>query len=208
MQITDAMVDAAADKLAALDDPFSWLSNKDQNELMRAALSAALSEQTLPVRVEIKELEWSDGAPGTYKEIAESPFGHYSVWEINGTACWSPWKAGSGFIVDGGLEAAKAAAQQDYETRIRSALVDNSHASEAVVEKLRDLLDVALEALDNYSDPTSYTDNNGEQLLADYDVHPGLLARDTASSIRAALSSLRPAEVGSATSSCGTGGGE
>lgn len=56
MQITDAMVDAAADKLAALDDPFSWLSNKDQNELMRAALSAALPEQTLPVRVEAGDI--------------------------------------------------------------------------------------------------------------------------------------------------------
>lgn len=71
----------------------------------------------------IKPLEWVDGAPGSYTEIAESPFGHYSVWEINGTACWSPWKAGSGSIVDGGIEGAKAAAQADFESRILSALI-------------------------------------------------------------------------------------
>lgn len=70
----------------------------------------------------IKQLEWVDGAPGTYKEVADSPFGNYSVWEINGTACWSPWKDGAGSIVDGGIVGAKAAAQADYETRIRAAL--------------------------------------------------------------------------------------
>ncbi|QHJ81417.1 MAG: hypothetical protein [Bacteriophage sp.] len=72
--------------------------------------------------VAVKALKWVEGAPGTYTEIAESPFGHYSVWEINGTACWSPWKQGYGSIVEGGLAGARAAAQSDYEARILSAL--------------------------------------------------------------------------------------
>ncbi|KQS90334.1 hypothetical protein [Rhizobium sp. Leaf386] len=71
----------------------------------------------------IKPLEWADGAPGTYTEIAKSLFGHYSVWEINGTACWAPWKDGAGSIVEGGIVGAKAAAQADYEQRIASALI-------------------------------------------------------------------------------------
>lgn len=82
-----------------------------------------------PANVCVKALEWVEGAPGTYTEIAESPFGHYSVWEINGTACWSPWKAGSGSIVDGGLEGAKAAAQADFASRIMSALSDQPAAA-------------------------------------------------------------------------------
>jgi hypothetical protein len=89
----------------------------------RAATSKPVAEAVkVKPQCTIKPLEWEEGAPGTYKQIAESPFGHYSVWEINGTACWSPWKSGSGAIVDGGLVEAKAAAQADYEQRIMSAL--------------------------------------------------------------------------------------
>lgn len=73
--------------------------------------------------VRVKPLEWVEGAPGTYMEIADSPFGYYSVWEINGTGWWSPWKQGSGSIVEGGIIGAKAAAQADFEQRILSALI-------------------------------------------------------------------------------------
>jgi len=83
---------------------------------------AEKAEEELRTGVKVKPLNWVEGAPGTYKEVAESPFGHYSVWEINGTACWSPWKAGSGSIVDGGINGAKAAAQADFEQRILSSL--------------------------------------------------------------------------------------
>lgn len=137
--VTDEMVEAAivANTRAKLfgGEPRDWV---------RAALEAALSA-VKPVRcrdcdgyncddgcaypgarpapsVAVKALEWVEGDPGTYTEIAESPFGHYSVWEINGTACWSPWKQGYGSIAEGGLAGAKAAAQADYEARILSAL--------------------------------------------------------------------------------------
>lgn len=92
-------------------------------------------KQSAPsVAVKVKPLEWKEGNPGSYTEIAESPFGHYSVWEINGTGCWAPWKQGSGSIVDGGLAGAKAAAQADYEARIRSAV--SAQVQDVAVRKL------------------------------------------------------------------------
>ncbi|WP_454683963.1 hypothetical protein [Ancylobacter moscoviensis] len=48
------------------------------------------------------------------------------------------------------------------------------------------LLKVALEALDNYADPSGYRDNYGEEYTAT-DNHPGSLARNTAARIRSAL---------------------
>lgn len=53
--------------------------------------------------------------------------------------------------------------------------------------RLNGLLDIALETLDGYADPTGYTDNDGEQLPVDADAHPGLLALETATNLRAAL---------------------
>jgi len=50
-----------------------------------------------------------------------------------------------------------------------------------------ELLGKALAALDNYADPTGYTDGNGEQLDANAEVHEGLLAKSVAAEIRAAL---------------------
>lgn len=70
----------------------------------------------------------------------------------------------------------------------------------AEVERLRGLLDVALETLDNYADQTGYTDSNGEQLPADDGAHPGLLAKQTARDLRTALAATRS---GSATEPSG-----
>ncbi len=61
-------------------------------------------------------------------------------------------------------------------------------ASSPAVADLRALLDHALSVLDNYADPTGYTDNNGEQLSADESSHPGILAQECAAETRAALS--------------------
>lgn len=68
----------------------------------------------------------------------------------------------------------------------------------AEVERLRGLLDVALDALDLYSDPTSYLDRDGEPLPADAEIHEGVHAKETASSIRAALAATRSASATSA----------
>jgi hypothetical protein len=52
---------------------------------------------------------------------------------------------------------------------------------------LRGLIDEALTVLDIYADPTGYTDRYGDQVPADAERHEGLLAKDTAAKIRAAL---------------------
>lgn len=69
----------------------------------------------------IKPLEWLEyeRGPGFY---AHSFLGRYSAWEQSGVGHWNA----QGIItqtVPGGLEAAKAAAQADYEARVLSALV-------------------------------------------------------------------------------------
>lgn len=58
----------------------------------------------------------------------------------------------------------------------------------AEIEVLRGLVKQALDVLDGYADPTSYTDVYGEPLPADAKHHEGELAKATAASIRAALS--------------------
>lgn len=72
--------------------------------------------------MKIKNLRWVYGPSGSYTEVAESPFGHYSVWEINGVGCWSPWKQGHGSIAEGGLAGAKVAAQEDFESKVRECI--------------------------------------------------------------------------------------
>ncbi|WP_312418293.1 hypothetical protein [Shinella sp.] len=81
------------------------------------ALTAALSEQQA---VGVKALEWSTNW-GIVK--AETPIGHYYIearrdggFDLRLEYVWSVWASGS--------KMAKAAAQADYEQRIRSALVD------------------------------------------------------------------------------------
>lgn len=82
-----------------------------------------------------------------------------------------------------GVEAA-ATITPLYAAPVRSAIVP----AQDEAERLRALLDIALEALDSYSDPTSYFDSYGDTVPADAEVHEGLHARDTAASIRSALS--------------------
>lgn len=66
--------------------------------------------------------------------------------------------------------------------------VARAETAEARVAQYRGLIDVALEALDNYADPSGYFDSVGEDSYTDGDqYHPGVLAKDTATSIRSAL---------------------
>ncbi|WP_336801694.1 hypothetical protein [Kaistia sp. MMO-174] len=133
--------------------------------------------------VAIKPLEWTQRPPPAHDH---EPFvywaagigGHYKV-EPDGTL----WMAHDAFVWEqyGSQKEAKAAAQADHDRRA-SALVEPAPAV-AVPEVAR----VALAALDNYADPTGYTDSNGEQYEAGEDVHPGLLAKTAAAEIRAIL---------------------
>lgn len=100
-----------------------------------AAISSALSiEQTQPVQV--KALEWRREAP---YHVARVFGGLYAVeaWDGGVTLSGIP---GRRDFKD--IEAAKAAAQQDYETRIRSAIVEvpvvtlSPYEAEKIVKRL------------------------------------------------------------------------
>lgn len=83
-----------------------------------AGFTAALSDQEREVEVKIKPLEWHEADPENY--IARDG---YKVWPHTGGWAWSHFLGGARWIFRS-FEAAKAAAQADYEQRIRSALVD------------------------------------------------------------------------------------
>ncbi|MDG4675818.1 hypothetical protein P9A16_32470 [Shinella sp. 838] len=100
----------------------------------RAALSAALSiEQTQPVAMQVKGLEWSpaEGKPGRDVRAQPDPYHHYTVRHLSDghfdliltTDLGVKYFQGNGVECHSSYSAAKAAAQHDYETRIRSAIV-------------------------------------------------------------------------------------
>ena len=115
MQVTDEMVERAKSSLYGCNgSPLTKVN-------IRAALTAALSaEQTQPVAV--KALEWdqcgrANSEVGTYNIVCIAQGGVFGLWR--------PIDEGSTFPVEKGSEEhCRAAAQSDYESRIRSALVD------------------------------------------------------------------------------------
>lgn len=118
-------------------DPTLWVSPIDLRAWQKSkageiwAWSENLEGQCVPLyaahpalSVAVKDLEWVEGPEGSYMEVSESILGTYRVWEINGMACVS-LEGGPGRIFGATIPDAKAAAQTDYETRIRSALVES-----------------------------------------------------------------------------------
>lgn len=83
------------------------------------ALTAALSDQERAVEVKIKPLEWRQQEPDVF--VAETSLvGVYSIWPQKSVE----WRCSLTEGIFPSSDAAKAAAQADYEQRIRSALVD------------------------------------------------------------------------------------
>ena len=82
------------------------------------ALSAAPGEPCA-----VKSLEWRDGPYATETIVADSIFGQYTAWYIEPHGLWQSPTTHAGTICGNSLSAAKAAAQADYEQRIKSALV-------------------------------------------------------------------------------------
>lgn len=82
---------------------------------------AVLAEQTQQ-GVEVKKLEWEER--GDSSHCAPSHIGHYHIFPGTGFSYDLCGPVGGRLATFKRLEAAKAAAQSDYETRIRSALVD------------------------------------------------------------------------------------
>lgn len=130
MKITYEMVERAARAICVEGgfDPNERMPNdgprwKYYAPNARAALTAALAVQTQQ-GVEVKALEWEDNANFS---IARTTFGDYTV-HCDGS--WTGISPKTRNFLDDGIRrenspaSAKAAAQSDYETRIRSALVD------------------------------------------------------------------------------------
>lgn len=86
------------------------------------ALTAAAPASERGEAVVVKPLEWGPGyTSGSETFYAKTILGMWSVWEIGNGYFRGPTDHG-GTPVPGGIEAAKAAAQADYEARILSAL--------------------------------------------------------------------------------------
>lgn len=120
-EIPDDVMQTAADIVDRINyvvtDPASV--REDIVSALMAERKAALSAAEPSVAV--KALEWEEGPAGSYMEVCESILGTYRVWEINGMSCVS-LGGGPGRTCGSTLYDAKAAAQSDYEARIRSAL--------------------------------------------------------------------------------------
>lgn len=72
--------------------------------------------------VEVKLLEWQEFAERGRGAYADTIFGRYVVWDFDGKDGYYKMLWASNRWVEGGIDDAKAAAQADYEARIRSAL--------------------------------------------------------------------------------------
>ncbi len=105
--ITDEMVEAFRAQGAY------WCMPSDA--IIRRGLEAALANPQVGVKV--KELEWQPSALRPNMLVAKSGFEQNYVITKLDDGTW--WTIGKGFPT---LEAARAAAQQDYETRILSAI--------------------------------------------------------------------------------------
>lgn len=148
--VTDAEVDAAHSYISGLY-PYAESKSEVRSMLEEAARarSAALSTLVEEQQVAVKALAWAESAGGVYEKSAHAKtcIGNYEAWYFRlftdpPKDCYG-WKAPfGGDVVADSYEAAKAAAQADYESRIRSALVDVP-----AVESEPDMLRLAVAAV-------------------------------------------------------------
>lgn len=99
----------------------------------RDALAAAEAKLATAEPVAVKPLEWFDFERGAGSQYADSCFGRYDAWCVAGSGYLRrPQQSSEGAPYGTTLDAAKAAAQADYEARIRSALYAAPPAAEPV----------------------------------------------------------------------------
>lgn len=128
-----------------------WRLNLIRENLGKLHAALALSAP-VEAPVAVKPLEWKDKRPtdeiGVTAQDAFSSIGHYIAcdngWFLLGQGDWHP-------ISD--IESAKAAAQADYEQRIRSALIATPRQLPSVDEVWQQLLDK-----DDRTSPEEYPD--------------------------------------------------
>ncbi len=131
-QPTEAQIQAARNAIAKIDVTFAHCDPKWQVSVAKSALAAALSlSQPSKTPVEVKALEWREWKH-TRGWQADCAIGQYQVAWLGEFECWQcarPHMSGAAtprgdyFSRHESSADAKAAAQADYETRIRSALV-------------------------------------------------------------------------------------
>ncbi|BEV44705.1 hypothetical protein [Afipia carboxidovorans] len=158
---------------------------------MREAASALRLAAQSPEPVTVKPLVWVDHRPDSFPEpawSAQTPFGFYNIEEVSASDCpaYVVRLHAHRFVADkDSLDAAKAAAQADYEQRIRSALVNAPAVDGALREALKDL--------------EAWCDKQGALLgaLDGYDYHSGQEAayRHTAIEIGKRIKSLAASEA-------------
>ncbi|NTJ46553.1 hypothetical protein G6K93_05935 [Agrobacterium rhizogenes] len=150
------------------DGSSSLVSREDRETIINSCHDLLIASRSSPTPkaaqepAAVKALEWSeprkpDGKESFYDHcIATSPLGEYRIE-------WKSWKGeGDGYGVDSTLgwvgceytlDAAKAAAQADYEQRIRSAISQSDPATEmaALPQDVINLVIAAREAFDIFS---------------------------------------------------------
>lgn len=133
----------------AVDEGVNWVAGlfgekyDNAEEVMRSALTAALP--FLPVQVAVKKMAWIRPPLSDTLSRCDTDFGTYRTWthdEANGKWFWSVeggWNEANGEAPN--EEAAKAAAQADYEARILSALETSAARELALEEIISELVD-------------------------------------------------------------------
>lgn len=124
--------------------------------VQREAASALRLAAQSPEPVTVKPLVWVDHRPDSFPEpawSAQTPFGFYNIEEVSASDCpaYVVRLHAHRFVADkDSLDDAKAAAQADYEARIRSALVNAPmSASDGA---LRKALEPFAKDADNWAD--------------------------------------------------------
>jgi hypothetical protein len=135
--------DADLDAMYEASKRDEWLLvGSEIRQLIGDIRTARLAASPSSGAVRVKPLEWRDHRPDSFPEpawSAQTPFGFYNIEEVS--ASDSPAYVvrlhAHHFVADkDGLDEAKAAAQSDYEQRIRSAIDALVPADDAAVPSL------------------------------------------------------------------------
>lgn len=142
--IIDRALTAAEQALSAApqgDEPVAWTSHNQlhfaKTGFGRIACNKAewiepIALYAAPAAVpawQVKPLEWVDRMskhPNHVAFHAKTAFCEYRAWTLDGQASWSNDLIPGRYPVDGGVEAAKAAAEADHEQRVRSEILPSA----------------------------------------------------------------------------------
>lgn len=154
--IPDEAVQAALEQIHAYD----YVPDENDFSNMKDAIKSALSYLSAPCAVEVVKLEWTKPYERDNQQISTTVFGTYGVWDINGEGFLSKPENIGGVSVDGGIEAAKDAAQADFERRSLSCVATKPVDVAAV---RRQAFEEALQAIKSIPTPMYVETINGHE---------------------------------------------